>query len=122
MTPGFPKFTLLVIITLVIGFFILWDLQKRQIESLGFENGKETMDAVPIGANEVVIPVEGMTCLSCEITIERALGDLDGVFRVDASVEDKTVYAWYLPDRVSLTAISAEIERVGYSAGDAIEK
>jgi len=123
MSTGFSKFIILVIVTIVIGFFIVWDLQRRQMESLesaGFDT--EVSELVPEDAGEVLIPVDGMTCLSGEITIERALTGLDGVYRADASIKEKSVVVRYDPNRVSLSQMREEVEKAGYSAGEPIEK
>ncbi|MFB6305084.1 MAG: heavy-metal-associated domain-containing protein [Haloferacaceae archaeon] len=55
----------------------------------------------------------GMACDGCERTVERALGGLGGVVRVDASHEDGTVEV-VVEDRVDDATLRAAVEGAGY--------
>ena len=46
-------------------------------------------------AAQVVLPVEGMTCVTCEWGIEKALGKLDGVVEAKASSSEQKVLVRY---------------------------
>jgi len=65
---------------------------------------------------EAVIPVEGMTCLTCELTIESSLKRLPGVSHADARVAEETVHIHYDPARVSPDDLIAAINKTGYKA------
>jgi len=123
MSDGFSKYTLLVILTIVVGFLITWDLSNRQAEKI-LQTGDEmnNLESIPENAGEVVIPVTGMSCQSCEMTIERALGELDGVYRVKADHEKSTVVAHYDPGKVSPSTMVDEIAKAGYTSGDPVEE
>jgi len=64
----------------------------------------------------VAIPVEGMTCFTCELTVESSLKGLPGVRRVDASVKDAAAYVQYDPAQVTLEALMTAIDNTGYRA------
>jgi len=64
----------------------------------------------------VVIPVEGMTCFTCELTVASSLKRLPGVQSADAKVNDGTAYVRYDPARVSLDDLLAAINKTGYHA------
>jgi copper chaperone CopZ len=64
----------------------------------------------------VVIPVEGMTCFTCELTVESSLKRLPGVQDADAKVTEQAAYVRYDPARVSLDALIAAINKTGYKA------
>lgn len=64
----------------------------------------------------VVIPVEGMTCFTCELTVESSLKGLPGVRSVDAKVTESAAYVQYDPARVELEDLVAAINKTGYKA------
>ena len=64
----------------------------------------------------VAIPVEGMTCFTCEVTVESSLKRLPGVESVEAKVNDGMAYVRYEPTRVSLDALIGAINKTGYHA------
>ena len=63
---------------------------------------------------ELVIPVEGMTCSSCEKTIVAALSALDGVNECDANRSFRKVRVVYDETIIDKHAIIACIEQLGY--------
>lgn len=65
-------------------------------------------------ASEVVIPVEGMTCVSCELTIESGLKRLPGVQDADARVADQAVSVRYDPTQISVDDMVEAINKTGY--------
>jgi len=67
-------------------------------------------------ATEAVIPVEGMTCLSCELTIESGLKRLPGIQYADARVTDQTVSVRYDPSQISVDDMVEAINKTGYRA------
>jgi len=63
---------------------------------------------------KIILQVEGMTCGHCEKAVINALTDL-GVSKVKASSKKKVVEVAFLPDKVGLEEIKAEIKELGYS-------
>jgi copper-transporting P-type ATPase V len=76
--------------------------------------------AAPSGPGELDFEVEGMTCGSCAVRIERVLGRQPGV--ASAQVNFATGKAWVAPDgAVDVGDLQAAVERIGYRispAGD----
>jgi copper chaperone CopZ len=64
----------------------------------------------------VVIPVEGMTCFTCELTVESSVKNLPGVRSVDAKVTESAAYVDYDPARVKVEDLVAAINKTGYKA------
>jgi len=64
----------------------------------------------------IKIPVEGMTCFTCELTVESSLKRLPGVEEADAKVTEEAAYVRYDPSRVSLDELIAAINKTGYKA------
>ncbi len=63
---------------------------------------------------KVELPITGMTCTNCALTIERTLKRLDGVVQVSANFASERANVEYLPGVVSLAAIQQAIRDVGY--------
>jgi len=68
------------------------------------------------GLTQAVIPVEGMTCFTCELTVESSLKRLKGVAYADAKVADHAVYVSYNPAQVNLDDLITAIKHTGYQA------
>jgi len=64
--------------------------------------------------NHVVLNVEGMSCSHCVKAVTDAVMALNGVDRVDVSLEKKTAAVEYDAEKVSLESIKKAIEEEGY--------
>ncbi|MGI6160619.1 MAG: copper chaperone CopZ [Christensenellales bacterium] len=62
----------------------------------------------------ILLNVEGMTCSHCENAVKKAVGELDGVLKVDVSLADKTVSVEFDPAKVTSKDIENAIEDQGY--------
>lgn len=71
-----------------------------------------------INDERVVIPVEGMSCMSCVATVKKMLSDMDGVTEVMVSLEDKTATVSFDPALITLAQLQEGINKLGYRAGD----
>jgi len=65
---------------------------------------------------QVVLPVEGMTCVTCEWGIEKALGKLDGVTEAKASSSEQKVLVRYERGRVTFEQMIDAVDSTGYKA------
>ena len=63
---------------------------------------------------KTVINVEGMTCSGCVAAVERVLKELDGVGKVDVSLERRQATVEFDPARLALPDLHAVIEDAGY--------
>ena len=64
----------------------------------------------------VSIPVEGMSCFTCEVAVQSAVKKLPGVHQVKASARDKVAVVSYDPQKANLEQIVAAINQTGYRA------
>lgn len=64
--------------------------------------------------NRVTLSVPDVSCGHCKSSIEGSVGQLDGVARIDVSIEDKSVDVEFDEAVVHLDAITAAIEDQGY--------
>jgi copper chaperone CopZ len=65
---------------------------------------------------QVVLPVAGMTCVTCEWSIENALRKLDGVVEVEASSSEQKVLVRYQPGKVTFQQMIEAVSATGYKA------
>jgi len=65
------------------------------------------------------LPVTGMTCANCALTIERALSKLEGVLRAEVNFASERASVEYVPGVVSLDQIKQAIRDVGYDVVEA---
>ena len=68
------------------------------------------------GFHQVVLEVEGMTCQLCDITVSRALTNLDGVEEALVTFEPPEAIVRFDPRRVSIRDMEIATTDVGYPA------
>ena len=73
-------------------------------------------DSIVSSGAQVSIPVEGMSCFTCELAVESAVRKLPGIHQVKASAKDKMAWVHYNPQETSLDHIVEAINRTGYQA------
>jgi copper chaperone len=66
-------------------------------------------------AKTTVLRVPEMTCGHCELSVQEALDDLDGVERAKADHVTGDVEVAYDEDKVSVEQMGEAIEEVGYT-------
>ncbi len=71
---------------------------------------------------KVSIPVEGMTCASCNVAVETVISKLDGIHSVKADFESKSAVVIYSEQKISLEEITDAINTLGYKAGNSLPK
>jgi len=64
----------------------------------------------------ITMKVGGMTCMGCVGSVTRVLQAVDGVAKVDVSLEKAQANVEFDPQRVSLDALRAAVEDAGYDA------
>lgn len=65
---------------------------------------------------QVVLPVQGMSCVTCEWGVEKGLGKLEGIVEAKASSSEHKVLVRYEAGRVSLEQMVEAIATTGYRA------
>ena len=66
-------------------------------------------------AKTTVLKVPDMTCGHCELSVQEALEDLDGVERAQADHATGDVEVGYDEDKVSVEQMGDAIEEAGYT-------
>ena len=62
----------------------------------------------------ITLPILGMTCANCVVTVERNLKKVDGVETANVNLSSERAAVSYDPDKSSLPDFIARIERAGY--------
>ncbi len=87
----------------------------------------QAIAAVGYGVPEATVdlPIAGMTCTNCAMTIERNLKKMDGVLDASVSYASESARVRYLPTAVSLGDLKRKVSDVGYmvieTEGGAVE-
>jgi copper chaperone CopZ len=76
----------------------------------------QTQTQLANGLNQIVIPVEGISCATCEIAVRHALKRIDGVKSAHVSVATKTATVDYEPGRTNPEQLVVAINSTGYRA------
>jgi len=70
----------------------------------------------------LTVPVEGMTCASCVIRVEKALKKVEGVSAASVNLATEQTTITFDPLRVTLDRLRAAVSDAGYSLGTPIER
>src|SRR5260221_7617011 len=64
---------------------------------------------------KVIVPVKGMHCASCSMTIEKTLKKVEGVEKCEVNYGNEKAKIEFDPEKTSLQELSKKIEPFGYS-------
>lgn len=67
-----------------------------------------------------VLKIYGMTCTLCSISIETRVGSIDGVEKVTVNYAAEKAFLNYNKDKVNLSLIKNNIEKLGFSVSDSL--
>ncbi len=109
----------LTFVSLVLGTLVVSAFAVNSVTPI-LVRGQTTAASVVAGApgQEVAtIPVDGMTCFSCELHVEKVLKDTPGVFDAEANTAQQNALVTYDPIKVSVADLVAAINtKTGYKA------
>ena len=106
-------FTLLVATLLVLGFAGL-NISRYVFASSPVSAPTQTQLAN--GLSRIIVPVEGLSCVTCEIPVRHALRRIDGVKSVHVNSATKTATVDYDPVKTNPAQLVAAINSTGYQA------
>jgi len=113
MAQGKPAKWTLTLATLVVALFVGLNLYTYASQSAAHSPQQSSSAGT---SASVAIPVEGMTCFTCELTVESSLKRLPGVQSADARVKEQAAYVSYDPAKVQVEELVAAINKTGYKA------
>ena len=65
---------------------------------------------------EVILSVEGMSCMHCVGRVESGLKETAGILEAKVNLEEKKADITFDPETISVDAIKAKIAEIGYKA------
>jgi copper ion binding protein len=65
---------------------------------------------------EIVVKIEGMSCMHCVGKVEKGLKGLDGVLSATVDLEGKQATIRYDPEKVTPESIRKTVTETGYQA------
>lgn len=72
----------------------------------------------PSTTREIVVPVEGMSCVSCVARVKKEISAMSGVTAVNVDLAERNARISFDPKRVSAKELVAAIEKLGYKSGE----
>ncbi|MFZ2361764.1 MAG: heavy metal translocating P-type ATPase [Anaerolineae bacterium] len=81
----------------------------QRIEDVGYGVAEAAVD----------LPIAGMTCANCAMTIERTLKRMDGVLDATVSYASEAAHVRYLPTAVTRSDMARRIDEIGYKVIEA---
>jgi len=77
-----------------------------KIHNIGYE----------VALEHATLDIEGMTCAACSARIEKVIGKMEGITKINVNLAMNTATIDYLPEVRSLQSIIDKIHHIGYSA------
>lgn len=71
---------------------------------------------------KMTLPVQGMTCATCALTVEKAVGKLVGVAEASVNLATEQLTVNYDDSQVALSDLQATVHKAGYELVDPFEK
>lgn len=103
---------ILIIATIIVAFFAGLNLYTYAGKST-----KEKSFTSSANLKTMVIPIEGMTCLTCELTVSSSLKKINGVIEATASAREKNAKVTYDTTKTDKNKLIEAINRTGYRVG-----
>lgn len=102
--------------TAVVAAFLLLNVSRYVFASAPAPTQTAVTETTPAGLKRAVIPVEGMSCATCEIAVRAALNRVPGVKSAQVSVAAKSATVEYDPNQATLQQLIEAINATGYRA------
>lgn len=67
---------------------------------------------------EIIIPVEGMSCVACVARVKKELSAMPGVSAVNVDLAKRHTRVRFDAKQVSAQQIAAAVDKLGYKAGE----
>lgn len=68
---------------------------------------------------KVKMSIDGMTCMACVANVKKTIGELEGVEKVEVSLEEKQAIVTYVSAKIEPQKIQDAVNKRGFKAGKA---
>jgi len=86
---------------------------------------QEKSNTIVVKSSDVIqtkIGVKGMTCVGCEVSLERSISKVPGVVKAKASASNDTAVIEYDKTKTDVESIMKNIKKSGYTPFKIVEK
>ena len=104
------------LLTLLVASLIVLAFAGLNIRSYAFAGSPPLRPIANANLQRVVIPVEGMSCATCEVAVRNALKRVNGIASAHVSVATKNATIDYDPAKTNPDELVASINTTGYRA------
>jgi len=104
---------------------VLWALSLVALFFTSNLLAEDNTKVVIVKKSDIVkksIGVKGMTCMGCEVSLERAIAKVHGVVKVKASASDDNALIEYDKTKTDAASIMKSIQKLGYTPFEIVEK
>ncbi len=95
--------------SVILGIMLLWYYGDTKLFSR-LKKGETTM------SNKIIIPVDGMSCMHCSGSVEKAVASVEGTSDIVVSLNDKNVH-FQLEDSALIDKVKAAVIQAGFTVG-----
>ncbi len=88
---------------------------QEAIEKIGYHASSD------IHFSQITLSIGGMTCAACSSRIEKVIGRMEGVEAIHVNLAAEKANIRFNPGEIRLSAIKAQIEKLGYTPQEAIK-
>ena len=67
---------------------------------------------------EIVLPIEGMSCVACVARVKKEISAKPGVTAINVDLAERNARIAFDSSRISAQEIAAAIDKLGYKAGE----
>ena len=94
-------------------------LKEKSPSDQNTPSQKIKMKVKPKGINEerIDLPITGMTCASCAMTIQKNLSELQGVNKASVNLATSKATIFYDPQQIGVASLISSIRKSGYDVG-----
>ena len=106
-------------ITLLIATVLVFSFTGLNISRYVFASAPvaaQTETELSNGLHRIVVSVEGLSCVACEIPVRHALRRVEGVKSLQISAANKTATVDFEPEKTNAEQLVAAINSTGYRA------
>jgi P-type Cu+ transporter len=82
-----------------------------------YNQAKATNTMTSNGTEKLQIPIVGMDCAACVVTIEKEVRKLPGIKRANVNYSTEKLYVEYRPGQVTMEHITKAVKSAGYKTG-----
>lgn len=96
----------------------------NKVEAVGYKALPSVLPRTPIpvapslDAEQVVLAIEGMTCASCAMRIEKGLKKMPAVQNAQVNLATEKATVTYHPEQTDVSRLIQKVEAIGYKASD----